>query len=107
SVNLADRSNADDNSPGGGVLDTAVNTQDGLEFASEPFSKPAEISGLFSGQLDFISNKKDFDFNIALYELTPKGEYMQLTSYWARSSYVGDLTTRRLLVPGKRTRLNF
>lgn len=36
-----------------------------------------EISGLFSGQLDFITNKKDADFNVALYELMPTGEYFQ------------------------------
>ena len=31
--------------------------------------------------------KKDFDFELDLYEQTPKGEYVQLTSYWTRASY--------------------
>ena len=52
-------------------------------------------------------NKKDFDFQISLYELTPRGEYVQLAPYWARASHVNDLSHRRLLTPGKRQRLDF
>ena len=66
-----------------------------------------EISGLFSGHLEFITNKKDFDFNIQLYELTRQGEYVELAPYWARASHVSDLSHRRLLKPGKRHRLDF
>lgn len=32
---------------------------------------------------------------------------MQLTSYWTRASYIGDLSNRHLLTPGKRQRLDF
>src|SRR6185295_3065819 len=53
------------------------------------------------------ANKKDFDFSLELFELTPEGEYVQLAPYWARASYAGNLGERRLLVPGKRQRLNF
>jgi len=49
----------------------------GIEFVSDPLPKPTEVSGLFSGRLDFITNKNDFDFNIALYELTPKNDYVE------------------------------
>jgi hypothetical protein len=66
-----------------------------------------QLSGLFSGHLDFISNKKDFDFEIDLYEQTPEGEYVQLTSYWTRASYIGDHSHRKLLTPDKRQRLDF
>jgi putative CocE/NonD family hydrolase len=106
-VNLADRSDADRVTPGGGVLDKVVDTWNGHEFVSDPLPKATELSGLFSGQLDFITNKKDFDFQVALYEQTPKGEYFQLAPYWARASYVGDFSHRRLLTPGKRQRLRF
>lgn len=106
-VDLADRKDVDRAAPGGGVLDTALDTWNGLEFISDPLPKPTELSGLFSGRLDFVSNKKDFDFEIDLYEQTPKGEYVQLTSYWTRTSYIGDLSNRHLLTPGKRQRLNF
>lgn len=106
-VNFADRSDVDRMSPGGGILDKALDTWNSLEFVSDPLTKQTELSGLFSGRLDFIVNKKDFDFQIVLYELTPKGEYVQLSPYWARASYVGDLSHRRLLIPGKRQRLDF
>lgn len=106
-INLADRSDIDLEIPGGAIFDKALNAHNGIEFISEPFAKPAEVSGLFSGELDFIANKKDFDFDISLYEQIPTGEYVFLTSYWARASYVSDLTRRRLLVPDTRQRLNF
>lgn len=65
------------------------------------------MSGLFSGRLDFITNKKDFDFEIDLYELTPQGEYIQIPPYWARASYASDVSHRRLLTPGSRTQISF
>ncbi|HYX69509.1 MAG TPA: CocE/NonD family hydrolase, partial [Terriglobales bacterium] len=106
-VDLADRTDVDRKVPGGGVLDKALDTWNGIEFISDPLSKPTELSGLFSGRLDFVTNKKDFDFEIDLYELTPQGEYVQLAPYWARASYVGRLSHRRLLTPGSRQRLDF
>lgn len=106
-VNFADRSDADKPSPGGGVLDKDIDSTNGLVFVSDPFTKPVEMSGLFSGRLDFTANKKDFDFEIDLYQMTPKGEYLQLAPYWARASYVRDRTQRQLLAPGKRERLDF
>jgi uncharacterized protein len=106
-VDLADRSDADRKSPGGGVLDKALDTRNGIEFVSHPLSNPTELSGLFSGRLDFVSNKKDFDFEIDLYELTSQGDYVQLAPYWARASYVGHLSRRTLLTPDKRQRLDF
>jgi putative CocE/NonD family hydrolase len=107
SVNLADRSDADTAAPGGGLLDTAVDISNGLEFISDPLTEPIELSGLFSGRLDFVTNKKDFDFKVTLYELTPKGEYFLLAPYWSRASHVGDLVNRHLLTPGTRQRLDF
>jgi putative CocE/NonD family hydrolase len=106
-VNLADRSDADREAPGGGVLDKVIDTANSVVFISDPIRTPTEISGLFSGRLDFIANKKDFDFNVGLFELTAKGEYLQLAAYWARASYVADLSYRHLLTPGKRQHLDF
>ena len=106
-VDLADRSDADRKVPGGGVLDTEVDTWNGIEFISEPLTKTTELSGLFSGRLDFVTNKKDFDFEIDLYELTPHGDYVQLAPYWSRASYVGHRGHRRLLPVGKRQHLDF
>jgi predicted acyl esterase len=66
-----------------------------------------EVSGLFSGRLDLVVNKKDFDFEIDLYELTPNGEYVQLAPFWARASYLGHQGRRVLLTPGRRVHLDF
>lgn len=106
-VDFADRSDADTITPGGGVLDNALDTSNGLEFVSDPLTRPTELSGLFSGRLDLVANKKDFDFQVGLYELTAAREYVLLSTYWSRASNVGDLTRRRLLTPGKRERLDF
>jgi uncharacterized protein len=89
------------------MLDTAVDAWNAIEFVSDPFPAPIEMSGLFSGHVDFLTNKKDFDFEIDLYEVTPKGEYIQLAPYWSRASYLGNRSLRRLLTPGKRARLDF
>ena len=106
-VDLSDRTDVDRRSPGGGVVDNAIDTWNGVEFVSNPLQSSFELSGLFSGRLEFIVNKKDFDINISLYELTSKGEYVLLSTYWARASAIGDLGQRRLLTPGKRERLDF
>lgn len=60
----------------------------GLVFISEPMATTRELSGLFAGRLDFIANKRDFDFQLALYELTPAKDYIQLAPYWSRASNV-------------------
>jgi len=106
-VNLAQRADIDSVFPGGGVVDTAVNTWEAVEYVSDPLTEPTEVSGLFGGRLDFSTNKKDFDVYVGLFELTPKGEYIQLPPFWSRMSSIGDLTTRRLLTPGARQAVDF
>ena len=106
-VNLADRSDANRLAPGGSILDRAIDTWLGLEFVSAPFANVTEVSGLFSGTLRFVTNKKDFDFLIQLYELTPSHEYFQLSWYLARASYIADRSHRHLLVPGLLQELHF
>jgi uncharacterized protein len=107
SVDLADRRDVDAQTPGGDVQDKALDSSNGLVFVSEPLAKPTEMSGLFSGHLEFIANKSDFDFQVSLYELSPEGDYFQLAPYWSRASYVQDLTHRNLLIAGKRQSLDF
>jgi predicted acyl esterase len=106
-VDMADRTDAGRRSPVDGLLSKSLDAGNGLVYASEPFSEKAEVSGLFAGQLDFIANKQDVDLSIALYELTPEGEYLQLSSYLARASYIRDRTQRQRLTPGRRQRMAF
>jgi putative CocE/NonD family hydrolase len=106
-VNLADRTDVDRQPPGGGVLDKALDTSNGIAFISDTISTPTELSGLFAGRLDFITNKKDFDFQITLFELTSTGDYVQLAPYWSRASYAANLSHRHLLTPRKRQHIDF
>jgi putative CocE/NonD family hydrolase len=116
-VDLADRTDVARMSPGGDIIDQALddwsildkapNIGHGIEFASDALTKPTEVSGLFSGRLDLIASKRDFDLSVTLFERTAGGEYFQLSYYWARASYAGDRSHRRLLLPGKRQRLPF
>lgn len=106
-VDLADRSDVDRKVPGGGILDTELDTWNGIEFISDPLTKATELNGLFSGHLDFVTNKRDFDFEIDLYELMSHGDYVQLAPYWSRVSYVGDLSHRSLVTAGERQQVDF
>jgi len=106
-VDLADRTDIDRVFPGGGIVDKDLNSWNGVVFASDPLLKPTELSGLFSGHLELIANKKDLDFSVELYERTAKGEYVALSTYMARASYVRDRGRRQLLTPGERQRLDF
>ena len=105
-VDLRDRSDSALIVPGGGVQDTAIYTLNSLVYVSDPLPAATEISGLFRGHLELVSNKRDFDFGISIFERRPDGTYLQLPPYQSRASYVADLTRRRLLTPGARERLD-
>ncbi len=106
-VDLTNRSDVDRPDVGGGVVDEAVDLHNAIAFVSHPLSEGKDLSGLLSGQVDFIVNKKDFDFEIDLYELTTQGQYIQLTQYWTRASYMRDRTLRHLLIPGQTQQFSF
>ena len=106
-IDLRDRSDADRIVPGGGIVDRELDTAESLVFVSEPFKDAEEFSGLFSGRLEVETNKRDFDFNISLYEQLPDQRYFELSRYQSRASYVGDVSRRQLLQPDHRTVLDF
>ena len=106
SVDYTDRTDVD-RAPAGGVFAKEIDLWNGIQYISDPMRDTTELSGLFSGHLDFIANKKDFDFEIDLYEKTAQGEYFLLTSYWTRASYAEDPSHRHPLTPGKRQTLDF
>jgi putative CocE/NonD family hydrolase len=106
-VDLADRSDSSRIVPGGGVSDTAIDGFNALVFASDPLPSATEIGGLPSGHLELVTNKRDFDFGISIYELRKDGTYRSLPPYQSRASYVADIARRRLLTPGARTVLDW
>jgi putative CocE/NonD family hydrolase len=107
SVDFANRADIDRIVPGGGIVADAVDTVDAVAYVSDPLNQRTEVSGLFSGRLEFIINKRDFDLFVGLYALTPKGEYVLLSTLTMRASHARDLVHRQLLTPGKHERLDF
>ena len=107
-VDLADRSDANLPAPPGIVSKTLL-TRNAVLFVSDPLKDAKEVSGLFSGKLDFTINKMDVDLTIALYELLPGGDYVQLfdPAYEIRASYAHDRVIRQLLRAGERQQLTF
>ena len=101
-VDLADRSTTgnDDYCPAPIVRDR-LEPGSALVFVSEPFAAPVELNGAFTGQLQVMANKADFDFGITLYELLPAGRYLHLSYFLGRASYAADPAVRRLLTPGE------
>lgn len=106
-VDLRDRTDVDRRVPGGNIVDTQIDNWNGIAFVSNPLMSPIETSGLFSGHLEFATNKKDFDLNISLYELTARNEYVLLSTYWTRMSALDGLESRRLLTPDRREIVDF
>ena len=104
-VDFADRSDVDYEASSQ-IITKQLDTHAGLAFATDPLAKPTELAGLFSGELDFVTNKRDFDLSIQLYEQTASGEYFALSSYLTRASYAADPSQRRLLEPGKHQHLH-
>jgi putative CocE/NonD family hydrolase len=107
-VDLANRSDAV-LPPPNGFVSRALQLRNAVVFVSEPLRHSQEFSGLFSGKLDFTVNKQDLDLQLAMYELLPNGDYVQLYDpvYEIRASYVHDRVTRQLLRAGERQQLTF
>ena len=107
-VNLADRSDASWTPPAS-LVGRDLQSHNGVTFMTERLRRPLELSGLFSGRLDFKINKQDVDLYVTLYELLPSGEYIQLFDppYELRASYAGDRVHRHLLGAGERQQLLF
>jgi uncharacterized protein len=106
SVSLTDRSDAAWTPPAS-LVSRDPQSHNGVTYISEPLRRPLELSGLFSGRLDFTVNKQDVDLNITFYERLPGGDYLQLFDppYEFRASYVRDRVRRHLLRAGERQQL--
>ncbi|SDX73212.1 hypothetical protein [Flavobacterium degerlachei] len=62
---------------------------------------------LFLENLEFAINKKDVDFSLVLYQLTPAGTYYNLSYYIGRASFAKDTERRNLLIPNQNTQVSF
>jgi uncharacterized protein len=99
-VNFADRTTASADTYPSKIITTDIGAAQGLVFATEPFDAPVSVTGLFNATLRFISNKKDLDIALVLYEAMPDGTFFHLSYTVARASYARDMSKRSLLTPG-------
>jgi putative CocE/NonD family hydrolase len=101
-VDLADRKSSTNNyyypAP---VVVPEIDPGTGFAYVTEPFAEPAEVSGVFTGDLRVTINKKDFDVSVVLYEILPDGRLFHLSYFVGRASYAKDVTRRQLLTPGR------
>ncbi|KOY53121.1 CocE/NonD family hydrolase [Polaribacter dokdonensis] len=84
-----------------------INVKDGLIFKSEALKEDIILNGSFFGNLKFSINKKDVDYSVILYQLTPEGNYFHLSYYIGRASYAKDREQRNLLIPNQKTQVSF
>jgi hypothetical protein len=113
---LCRKRNSDDHlrhfsAPAGGTPGAPKNQNTGIRkwlnnhnifFDAERSSNNRELANVkgmaTGGHLELITNKRDFDFQFSLYELSAEGDYIQLAPNWSRASYVRDLSHRNLPV---------
>jgi predicted acyl esterase len=85
------------------IEDSILHTQkEQLVFISDPIDKEFAISGAVTASFVASLNKKDVDVMFAIYELSPDGKFMALTSNVQRASYAKDDSKRNLLTPNKK-----
>jgi putative CocE/NonD family hydrolase len=100
-VNFADRTTVSANTYPGMIITDKLAAAQGLVFTTDPFDGPVSVNGLFSATLRFVSNKKDLDIALVLYEAMPDGKFFHLSYTVARASYAKDMSKRSLLTPGE------
>jgi putative CocE/NonD family hydrolase len=76
-------------------------------FSSAPFESGATVLGSFRGELQFVTNKKDFDLGVTVYEAMRDGKLFHLGYALQRASFADNPAKRRLLSPGRPQRLKF
>ena len=84
-----------------------INLNDGLIFKSEALKEDVIINGSFTGNLEFSINKRDVDYSVIVYQLTPENKYFHLSYYIGRASFAKDREQRNLLVPNENTQVSF
>jgi predicted acyl esterase len=106
-VNFADRTTVSAITYPDEIVRNNLGAAEALVFASDPFDAPVSVNGLFSATLRFVTNKKDLDVALVLYEAMPDGRFFHLSYTVARASYAKDMSKRSLLTPNEVQTLTF
>jgi uncharacterized protein len=99
-IDFADRKTINNLYPTSRLTDRR-NNEGAVVFVSDPVVDPISVNGQISGSIRAMINKRDMDFTMAAYEITPDGRYFNLAYYLGRASYARDMSRRHLLTPGK------
>jgi uncharacterized protein len=105
-VDLKERSLPADSGPPLSIR-SELDADNAIVLVADPVAQTTELTGRFSGDLHFITNRKDFDLVVTLYELNQAGEYFELSWYLTRASHARDRSHRHLLKPGRRQHITF
>jgi predicted acyl esterase len=100
-VNFADRTTVSANTYPDAIVTEKLSAEQALIFATDPFDAPVSVNGQFTATLRFVSNKKDLDIALVLYEVMPDGKFFHLSYAVSRASYAKDMSKRVLLTPGQ------
>ncbi|ALL08636.1 hypothetical protein AQ505_03060 [Pedobacter sp. PACM 27299] len=106
-VDMRDRTTMNNDYYPDPIVKDEIDKSNGLFFLTKPFDTAVSVSGSLEGELKAIINKKDMDVGLTLYELTPDGQYFQLSYFLGRASYAHDSSKRKLLCPGKEETIPF
>ncbi|WP_312285361.1 CocE/NonD family hydrolase [Chryseobacterium gleum] len=79
----------------------SIKTTNSVAFESEVLDKDIVMSGNLSGVFNVSVNKKDFDTDTYLYQISPDGKSYLLSTHIVRASYAKDNENRQLLEPNK------
>jgi putative CocE/NonD family hydrolase len=75
--------------------------QEGVVYHTAPFRDTTEVSGNIKLKLFLSADVPDIDLSATLYEITPSGESIYLTSDVMRLRYRESLEFEKLLKPGE------
>ncbi|PWW20627.1 CocE/NonD family hydrolase [Chryseobacterium sp. AG844] len=79
----------------------SIKMTNSIVFESEVLDKDMIMSGNLSGVFNVSINKKDFDTETYLYQISPDGKSYLLSTHIVRASYAKNNQKRQLLEPGK------
>ncbi|MDO8180243.1 MAG: CocE/NonD family hydrolase [Undibacterium sp.] len=97
SVDFKDRKDSNNDYYPDPIIRKEIDSSNGFIFVSDALAEDVIVNGSFEGDIVTSINKRDMDFGIVLYELTPEGEYFHLSYVIERASYAKDATRRQLL----------
>lgn len=81
--------------------------QEGVVYHTQPFQDSTEVSGFIKLKLYLSADVPDIDLSATLYEITPSGESIYLTSDVMRLRYRESLEYEKLMKPNEVYECNF